>query len=59
MDIFPVSVADAHAEHSREVSSVTVDLALHTDQPLNSLGLDSLRFYLGAITTPQKPCTCG
>lgn len=47
VDIFPVSVADAHAEHSREVSSVTVDLGLHTDQPLNALGLDSLRFYLG------------
>src|SRR5690554_704741 len=47
VDIFPVSVAEAHAEHSREVSSVTVDLALHTDQPLNGLGLDSLRFYLG------------
>ena len=44
VDIFPVSVAEAHAEHSREVSSVTVDLALHTDQPLNGLGLDSLRF---------------
>ena len=42
-----MSVAAAHAEHSREVSSVTVDLALHTDQPLSSLGMDSLRFYLG------------
>ena len=47
VDVFPVSVAAAHAEHSREVSSVTVDLALHTDQPLSSLGMDSLRFYLG------------
>ena len=47
VDVFPVSVANAHAEHSREVSSVTVDLALHTDQPLSSLGMDSLRFYLG------------
>jgi type VI secretion system protein ImpG len=40
-------VAAAHAEHSREVSSVTVDLALHTDQPLNAIGLETLRFYLG------------
>ena len=47
VDVFPVSVAAAHAEHSREVSSVTVDLALHTDQPLSSLGMESLRFYLG------------
>jgi type VI secretion system protein ImpG len=47
VDVFPVSVAGAYAEHSREVSSVTVDLALHTEQPLNSLGLESLRFYLG------------
>jgi len=47
VDVFPISVADAYAEHSREISSVTVDLALHTDQPLNSLDLESLRFYLG------------
>ncbi|OZB18924.1 MAG: type VI secretion protein, partial [Marinobacter sp. 34-60-7] len=47
VDVFPISVADVQAEHSREVSSMTVDLALHTDQPLNSLGLDQLRFYLG------------
>lgn len=43
-----MTVAEVTAEHSREVSSVTVDLALHTDQPLNALGLDPLRFYLGA-----------
>ncbi|MBC7191156.1 type VI secretion system baseplate subunit TssF [Marinobacter sp.] len=47
VDVFPLTVAEAHAEHSREVSSVTVDLALHTDQPLSALGLESLRFYLG------------
>ncbi|MBE03096.1 type VI secretion system baseplate subunit TssF [Marinobacter lutaoensis] len=46
--VFPMTVAEVTAEHSREVSSVTVDLALHTDQPLNALGLDPLRFYLGA-----------
>lgn len=47
VDVFPLSVAQASAEHSREVSVITVDLALHTDQPLSSLGLDRLRFYLG------------
>jgi type VI secretion system protein ImpG len=47
VDVFPISVAGVYAEHSREVSSVAVDLALHTDQPLNSLELESLRFYLG------------
>ncbi|SHK17475.1 type VI secretion system protein ImpG [Marinobacter antarcticus] len=47
VDLFPISVANAHAEHSREVSSMTVDLALHTDQSLSALGLDNLRFYLG------------
>lgn len=45
--VYPLSVAAAHAEHSRELSVVTVDLALHTDQPLSALGIDSLRFYLG------------
>ncbi|MBD3658230.1 type VI secretion system baseplate subunit TssF [Marinobacter sp.] len=47
VEVFPISVADVRAEHSREVSSVTVDLALHTDQPLTALGLETLRFYLG------------
>lgn len=47
VELFPVSVAGAHAEHSREVSSVTLDLAVHTDQPLNAMGLNTLRFYLG------------
>ncbi|MEO9524495.1 type VI secretion system baseplate subunit TssF [Marinobacter alexandrii] len=47
VDLFPVSVAGAYAEHSREVSSVTLDLAVHTDQPLNAVGLNTLRFYLG------------
>jgi len=47
VDVLPLTVAGAHAEHSREVSSVTVDLALHTDQPLSSIGLETLRFYLG------------
>src|SRR5690554_7945589 len=56
VDIFPVSVAEAHAEHSREVSSVTVDLALHTDQPLNGLGLDSLRFYRSEERRVEKEC---
>ncbi|MDC0662898.1 type VI secretion system baseplate subunit TssF [Marinobacter sp. SS21] len=45
--VYPVSVADAGAEHSREVSVISVDLALHSDQPLSALGLDRLRFYLG------------
>lgn len=45
--VYPLTVAAAQAEHSREVSVVTVDLAVHTDQPLASLGLDSLRFFLG------------
>ena len=47
VDIYPVSVADARAEHSREVSVVSVDLAVHRNQPLAELGLASLRFYLG------------
>ncbi|MDX1456304.1 MAG: type VI secretion system baseplate subunit TssF, partial [Marinobacter sp.] len=47
VEVYPISVADAGAEHSREVSVVTVDLALHTDQPLSTLGLERLRFYLG------------
>ncbi len=45
--VYPLSIADVAAEHSREVSTVSVDLALHTDQPLSALGIDSLRFYLG------------
>src|SRR5690554_586891 len=47
VEVFPVTVAEVRAEHSREVSSVTVDLALHTDQLLNAIGLERLRLYLG------------
>jgi len=47
VDLYPLTVAGAQAEHSREVSSVTVDLAVHTDQPLSELDLNALRFYLG------------
>lgn len=45
--VYPMTLAAANAEHSREVSVVTLALALHTDQPLSALGIDSLRFFLG------------
>lgn len=48
--MYPMTLADAHAEHSREVSVVELTLALHTDQPLSELGMDSLRFHLGGDT---------
>ncbi len=47
IEMYPMTMAEASAEHSREVSTVTLTLALHTDQPLSELGLDSLRLYLG------------
>ena len=47
LDIFPVTVAAVHAEHGPQRSSVTVSLGVHSDQPVNGLGLDSLQFYLG------------
>ncbi|OEY65828.1 type VI secretion system baseplate subunit TssF [Marinobacter sp. X15-166B] len=47
VDVFPLSVAQAGAEHSRDTSTVTVDLAVHSDQPVSTLELERLRFYLG------------
>ncbi|WP_111498560.1 MULTISPECIES: type VI secretion system baseplate subunit TssF [Marinobacter] len=48
--MYPMTLADAHAELSREVSAVELTMAMHTDQPLSELGMDSLRFHLGGDT---------
>jgi type VI secretion system protein ImpG len=48
--LYPMSMAHAGAEHSREVSTVTLALAIHSNQPLTEMGLDSLRLYLGGDT---------
>lgn len=45
--MYPMTVADVEATHSREVSTITLSLALHSDQPLSGLGMDDLRLYLG------------
>ncbi|EBA01492.1 type VI secretion system baseplate subunit TssF [Marinobacter sp. ELB17] len=47
LDIYPLTVAAVQAEHGPQKSSVTVSLGVHSDQPMNGLGLDSLQFYLG------------
>ncbi len=47
LDIFPVTVAAVQAEHGPQQSSVTLSLGVHSDQPLNALGLESLQLYLG------------
>ncbi len=47
VEVFPLTLAEARAEHTREMSVVTLALALHTDQPLSQLGLERLRFFLG------------
>jgi len=45
--VHPLTVAEVGAEHSREVSTVHLDLAIHSDQPLSELGLSDLRLFLG------------
>lgn len=47
VQIFPVTVAGVGDEHNSGASRITVDLALHSDQPVNAIGLDRLRFFLG------------
>lgn len=50
VNLYPLSMAQVSAEHSREVSTVTLALAVHSSQPLTHMGMDSLRFYLGGDT---------
>ncbi|WP_336365598.1 type VI secretion system baseplate subunit TssF [Marinobacter sp. C2H3] len=45
--LYPLTVAGVHANHSQEATELSVDLAVHSDQPLSALGIDRLRFYLG------------
>lgn len=46
-EILPLKTRGARCETSREASIVTVDLASLNDEPLDSIGMDRLRFYLG------------
>lgn len=47
VDVYPISLTDIHAIHSREASSVTLDFRLEAGQSLAQIQLDSLAFYLG------------
>ncbi|AZQ11522.1 type VI secretion system baseplate subunit TssF [Shewanella khirikhana] len=47
LDIYPMSLIDIHAIHSREASSITLDFSVETGQSLQQIQLESLEFYLG------------
>ncbi|SDF70456.1 type VI secretion system protein ImpG [Onishia taeanensis] len=45
--LYPLAHDGVSARHSREASVVELDLAVHSDQPLDALGVDDLRLHLG------------
>ncbi|MCP1314010.1 MULTISPECIES: type VI secretion system baseplate subunit TssF [unclassified Halomonas] len=45
--LHPLAHAGVTARHTRESSIVELALDVHSDQPMNELGLDSLRLHLG------------
>ncbi|MCS2610819.1 type VI secretion system baseplate subunit TssF [Halomonas dongshanensis] len=47
VDLLPLEHAGVDARHTRESSVVELAMAVHGDQPLSLIGLDTLRLYLG------------
>ncbi|NDL71886.1 type VI secretion system baseplate subunit TssF [Vreelandella alkaliphila] len=45
--LYPLSHGGVNARHTRETSIVDLALEVHSDQPLNTLGIDALRLHLG------------
>lgn len=45
--LYPLEHAGVEARHSRESSIVELALNVHSDQPLDAMGIDALRFHLG------------
>lgn len=48
--IYPVDIRHIHVQSDNDLSTITVDIALHGPQSLRQLQLDKLRFYLGGDT---------
>ncbi|KHJ50059.1 type VI secretion protein [Vreelandella venusta] len=45
--LYPLAHDGVNARHTRENSIVELSMAVHSEQPLNTLGIDHLRLYLG------------
>ncbi|CAH1043253.1 type VI secretion system baseplate subunit TssF [Halomonas sp. TD01] len=45
--LYPLVHGGVDARHTREISIVELSLEVHSDQPLNTLGIDALRLHLG------------
>lgn len=45
--LYPLEHAGVTAQHSREASIVELALDVHSDQPLDELGIEALRLHLG------------
>ncbi|SFI08820.1 type VI secretion system baseplate subunit TssF [Modicisalibacter xianhensis] len=45
--LHPLEHAGIESQHSRDASVIELALNVHSDQPLNSLGIDGLRLHLG------------
>lgn len=45
--LYPLAHDGVTARHTRESSVVELAMSVHSDQPMNSLGIDAIRLYLG------------
>lgn len=45
--LYPLAHAGVNARHTRETSIVELAMDVHSDQPMNALGVEALRLYLG------------
>ncbi|MCE0559218.1 MULTISPECIES: type VI secretion system baseplate subunit TssF [unclassified Motilimonas] len=45
--VYPLATQNVDVSYSRDISILDITLDVLTKQPLNALGLDTLRFYLG------------
>ncbi|MCC5901605.1 MAG: type VI secretion system baseplate subunit TssF [Halomonas sp.] len=45
--LYPLVHGGVNARHTREASIVELALEVHSDQPMNTLGIDALRLHLG------------
>ncbi|BBI64287.1 hypothetical protein HSBAA_55930 [Vreelandella sulfidaeris] len=57
--LYPLAPIGVVAQHTRESSIVELTMEVRSDQPMNTMGIDSLRLHLGAIVTLRARCIYG
>ncbi|MDN3524966.1 type VI secretion system baseplate subunit TssF [Halomonas sabkhae] len=48
LNVYPLGHEGVKVQHSRESSQLQLNLSVHSDRPLNEIGIGDLRLYLGS-----------